>query len=105
MPLNRSNALSSVLEVKSRLGSKEKFSGNFTLGATDWGFVLEGPMGKKSSYVFSARESFSQHMLKALGIPVIPFYSDVSYAQKINLNPKTEINFLALGFTINIRSI
>jgi hypothetical protein len=106
MPLNRSNALSSVLEVKSRLGSKEKFSGNFTLGATDWGFVLEGPMGKKSSYVFSARESFSQHMLKALGIPVIPFYSDVSYAQKINLNPKTEINFLALGvydkYTLNL---
>jgi hypothetical protein len=106
MPLNRSNALSSVLEVHSRLGSKDKFSGNFTLGATDWGFVLEGPMGKKSSYVFSARESFSQHMLKALGIPVIPFYSDVQYAQKINLNPKTEIKLLAIGvydkYTLNL---
>ena len=106
MPLNRSNAMSSVLEVNSRLGNKEKFSGNFTLGATDWGFVLEGRMGKKSSYVFSARESFSQHMLKALGIPVIPFYSDIHYAQKINLNPKTEIKLLAIGvydkYTLNL---
>lgn len=106
MPINRGNALSSVLEVESRLGNKEKFSGNFTLGATDWGFVLEGPMGKKSSYVFSARESFSQHMLKALGIPVVPFYADVHYAQKIRFNAKTELKLLGIGtydkYTLNL---
>lgn len=108
MPASRSNALSSVMEISSRLGTKEKFTGNFTLGATDWGFVLEGPMGKKSSYVFSARESFSQHMLKAIGLPVLPFYADVHYAQEISFNEKTSLRLLGIGvydkYTLNLEA-
>ncbi|MBR9920335.1 MAG: TonB-dependent receptor [Bacteroidetes bacterium] len=96
-PSNRGNALSSVLEVHQREGRKDKFGGNFTLGATDWGFMLEGPMGKKSSYMFSARESFSQHMLKALGVPVLPTYSDVQYKQVFRFNPRNELIITGIG--------
>lgn len=105
-PAHTPNALSSVLEVESRDGRTDRFGGNFTLGATDWGFVLEGPMGKKSSYMFSARESFSQHLLKAIGLPVIPFYADAQYKQKIRFNPKNELTLMGLGtydkYTLNL---
>lgn len=105
-PAHTPNALSSVLEVESRDGRTDRFGGNFTLGATDWGFVLEGPMGKKSSYMFSARESFSQHLLKAIGLPVIPFYADAQYKQKIRFNTKNELTLMGLGtydkYTLNL---
>lgn len=105
-PASRPNALSSVLEVTQREGRKDRFGGNFTLGATDFGFLFEGPMGKKSSFMLSARESFSQHMLKALGVPVLPFYSDVQYKQVIRFDPKNELILTGVGgydkYTLNI---
>ena len=105
-PASRPNALSSVLEISQREGRKDRFGGNFTLGATDFGFLFEGPMGKKSSFMLSARESFSQHMLKALGVPVLPFYSDVQYKQVIRFNPKNELILTGIGgydkYTLNV---
>ncbi len=96
-PVARPNALSSVLEMRQREGRKDRFGGNFTVGASDWGFLLEGPMGKKSTYVFSARESYAQHALKALGVPVIPTYADAEYKQVFNFNENNKLTFLALG--------
>ncbi|MCB0643675.1 MAG: TonB-dependent receptor, partial [Phaeodactylibacter sp.] len=105
-PASRPNALSSVLELYQREGRTDKFGGNFTLGATDWGFLLEGPMGKKSSYMISARESFSQHMLKALGVPVLPTYADVQYKQVFHFDQKNELTLTGIGsydkFELNI---
>jgi len=96
-PSNRPNALSSVLEMTQKEGRKDRFGGSFNLGYSDWGFQLEGPMGKKSSFFFSARESYVQHVLEALGLPVIPSYSDVQYKQVYRPNEKNEITLIALG--------
>lgn len=96
-PGNRPNALSSVLDLQQRDGRKDRLGWNFTLGATDYGFVLEGPMTQKSSFIISARESYAQHMFKAIGLPVLPFYSDIQYHQKINLDSKNEITLVGLG--------
>jgi TonB dependent receptor/CarboxypepD_reg-like domain/TonB-dependent Receptor Plug Domain len=96
-PAARPNALSSVLELTQREGRRDRFGGNFTLGATDYGFMLEGPMGKKMSYLFSARESFSQHYLKAIGLPVLPTYSDVQFKHVTHFNEKNELTLLALA--------
>jgi len=96
-PSNRPNALSSVLEMTQKEGRKDRLGGSFNLGYSDWGFQLEGPMGKKSSFFFSARESYVQHVLEALGLPVIPTYSDVQYKQVYRPNDKNEITLIALG--------
>ena len=90
-PAFAGNAMSSVATFNQRAGRKDRFGGSFTLGANDWGFLLEGPMGKKSSFLFSARESYTQHVLKAIGVPVIPFFADVQYKQVINFNDKNEL--------------
>lgn len=96
-PASRPNALSSVLEIHQREGRKDRFGANFTLGATDWGFLLEGPMGKKSSYMLSARESFSQHLFRAIGLPVIPTYSDLQYKQVIRFDARNELTLTGIG--------
>ncbi len=105
-PAARPNALSSVLDIQQREGRKDRFGGNFTLGVTDFGFQVEGPMGSKSSYLLSARESYSQHMFKAIGIPVLPFYADAQYKQVIRFNPKHELTLVGLGaydkYTLNL---
>ena len=42
------------------------FGARITLGATDYGATIEGPMGQRSSYILSARHSFSQYLLKGI---------------------------------------
>ena len=105
-PASRPNALSSVLEISQREGRKDRVGGNFTLGATDFGFMVEGPIGKKSNFMLSARESYSQHMFKAIGLPVLPFYSDVQFKNVIRFNPKNELILTGIGgydkFTLNL---
>lgn len=107
-PASRPNALSSVLEVYQREGRKDRVGGNFTLGATDFGFMVEGPIGRKSNFMVSARESFSQHMFKAIGIPVLPFYSDFQFKNIIRFNPKNELVLTGIGgydkYTLNLGS-
>lgn len=107
-PASRPNALSSVLEVYQREGRKDRIGGNFTLGATDFGFLVEGPIGKKSNFMLSARESYSQHMFKAIGLPVLPFYSDVQFKNVIRFNPKNELILTGIGgydkYTLNLEA-
>ncbi|MFZ2898742.1 MAG: TonB-dependent receptor [Saprospiraceae bacterium] len=107
-PASRPNALSSVLEVYQREGRKDRIGGNFTLGATDFGFMVEGPIGKKSNFMLSARESYSQHMFKAIGLPVLPFYSDVQFKNVIRFNPKNELILTGIGgydkYTLNLEA-
>lgn len=107
-PASRPNALSSVLEIHQREGRKDRIGGNFTLGATDFGFLVEGPIGRKSNFMLSARESYAQHMFKAIGLPVIPFYSDVQFKNVIRFNPKNELILTGVGgydkYTLNLEA-
>ncbi|HHJ51135.1 MAG TPA: TonB-dependent receptor [Phaeodactylibacter sp.] len=102
----RGHALSSVMELYARKGRRDRFGGSLLLGATDWGFMLEGPMGKKSSFLFSARESFAQHAFKAIGIPVLPAYSDVQYHQNIQFDLQNSLQITGVAaydkYTLNL---
>ncbi len=107
-PAARPDALSSVTEAWQREGRRDRWGGNFTLGATDFGFMGEGPLGKKASLIVSARESFSQHMFKAIGLPVLPFYSDVQLKSVIHFDEKNELTLVGLGgydkYTLNLEA-
>lgn len=96
-PVNRGNALSSVLEFKQIEGNDEKLSSNFMLGSSDIGLTLDGPMGNKSTYIFSARRSYLQFLFKALALPFLPTYNDFQYKQTINFNQKNKLKIIGLG--------
>lgn len=96
-PANRGNTLSSVLEFKQIDGNDEKLSGTFMLGSSDVGLTLNGPMGKKSNFLFSARRSYLQFLFQALKLPFLPTYNDFQYKQNIQLNKRNKITLIGLG--------
>ncbi|TAH43993.1 MAG: TonB-dependent receptor [Bacteroidetes bacterium] len=96
-PSNRGNALSSVMEFKQMDGNEEKLSGTFMLGSSDVGLTLNGPIGKKSTFLLSARRSYLQLLFKALSLPFLPTYNDFQYKQKIKFNLKNELTIIGLG--------
>ncbi|MCB0738904.1 MAG: TonB-dependent receptor, partial [Bacteroidetes bacterium] len=66
-PVNYGPTLSSVMSFQQKNGNKDKFGGQFTLGATDLGLLVEGPMGKRGSYMVSARRSYLQFLFAQIG--------------------------------------
>lgn len=96
-PSNRGNALSSVMEFKQKDGNSEKLAGTFTIGSSDYGLMLDGPLGKKSTYMLSIRRSYLQLLFKALKLPFLPVYNDMQFKQKIQLNNKNQITLIGLG--------
>ena len=57
--------LSSVLSIDLREGRHDRFGGKGTISATQFGLDLEGPLGQKGSYFFSARRSYLDFIFKA----------------------------------------
>jgi len=93
----RGNALSSVLEMRLIDGNKEKFGGRITLGASDLGLTLNGPISKNSSLIFSVRRSYLQFLFSLLGLPFLPTYNDYQFKYKIDLSPKHQLSLISIG--------
>ncbi len=96
-PANRGNALSSIMEFKQIEGNDERLTGTFMLGSSDVGLTLDGPLGKKSTFILSARRSYLQFLFEALDLPFLPTYNDFQYKQTIQINPKNKLTFIGLG--------
>lgn len=96
-PVNYGNALSSVFSFEQRDGRTDKWGGTFTVGSSDIGITAEGPIGEKSSVLFSARRSYLQFLFDAIGLPFLPTYNDFQFKQKIKFNTKNELTIIGLG--------
>ena len=46
-PANRSNALSSVMEIRQKDGGKDRVHTKLSIGASDAALTVHGPIGKK----------------------------------------------------------
>lgn len=104
-PTNRGNALSSVFDFKQREGNNDGLKGTFMLGSSDAGLTFDGPIGKKSSFIFSARRSYLQFLFSALRLPILPTYNDAQLKYTYRINKKNTLNIIGLGalddFAIN----
>lgn len=96
-PASRGNMLSSLLTFKQLDGNSEKLKGKVTVGSSDLGLTLDGPLGKKTTFVFSARQSYLQFLFSALGLPFLPTYWDYQTKVKHKINNKNEISFISIG--------
>lgn len=107
-PANRGNALSSVMNLRQRDGRDDRVGGTFMVGATDVGLTLEGPIGDKTTFLFSARRSYLQFLFKAIGLPFLPTYNDFQAKVKYRIDPRNEITFIGLGaidqFVLNLEA-
>lgn len=96
-PSNRSDALSSVIDLYQVDGNKEKFSFRGSVGASDLALTADGPVGEKTSYILSARRSYLQFLFAALELPFLPKYNDYQVKVKSKLNDRNELTFVSLG--------
>ncbi len=102
-PANRGNALSSVIDFRQISGNDEKLTGNFMLGSSDLGITLDGPSGKNSSFIFSARRSYLQFLFKFLKLPFLPTYNDFQYKHDFRINEKNKLTIIGLGAYDDLR--
>lgn len=106
-PVNYANGLSSVLDFRQMDGNANKAKYRFTLGSSDVGFTADGPIGKKTTYIFSARQSYLQGLFSVLGLPFLPNFIDYQAKVKVKLNEKDDISFLMVGavdfFRLNLK--
>ncbi len=96
-PVSYGNALSSVIDIKQNIASKEAFSGTFMLGSSDVGLTFDGPTGKNSSLIFSVRRSYLQLLFKALALPFLPTYNDFQVKQEFRVDKQNVVKIIALG--------
>jgi len=96
-PADRGNALSSVMEIRQRDGSKDRIHSKVSVGASDAGITLDGPIGKNSTFIVSARQSYLQFLFSLIGLPFLPTYTDFQVKNKITFNTSNELTFIGIG--------
>lgn len=96
-PANRGNTLSSVFNFKQKDGRNDKLGASLTVGASDFGLTLEGPIGEKTTFLMSARRSYLQFLFSVLELPFLPTYNDFQVKVKHKINQRNEISFIGLG--------
>jgi hypothetical protein len=96
-PANKSNALSSVIDLYQVDGNPEKLNFKGSIGASDLALTLNGPIGENTTYVLSYRRSYLQFLFKLLELPFLPKYNDYQFKVKTKLNAKNELSLISIG--------
>ena len=96
-PSNRGNTLSSVMEFKQIDGNPDRIASSFTIGSSDIGLTFDGPIGEKTTFVFSARRSYLQFLFSLIGLPFLPTYNDFQFKTKTKINDKNQLTIIGLG--------
>jgi len=91
------NALASTFVIKQRQGNPEKVSGNVRLSFTEAVATLEGPAGKKTDYLLSARKSYLDYLFKLIDLPIRPNFYDFQYKVTHKFNDKTTLTAIGIG--------
>lgn len=107
-PATRGNALSSVMEIKQKSGRDDRIGANLTVGSSDIGLTLEGPIGKKTTFLASGRRSYLGWLFQTLGLPFLPNYNDFQFKTRTKFNDKNELTIIGLGaideFALNLEA-
>jgi hypothetical protein len=107
-PSNRGNALSSVMDIKLKSGREDRIGLNATIGSSDLGITVEGPVLKKTTFMASARRSYLGWLFKALALPFLPNYNDFQFKTRTKFDDKNELTVIGLGaidnFALNLEA-
>ncbi|MGB1042025.1 MAG: TonB-dependent receptor [Tenacibaculum sp.] len=96
-PANRGNTLSSIIEFTQKTGNPNSLNTRATLGTSDAGITLDGPLGDNTTFMLSFRQSYLQLLFKALKLPFLPTYNDFQLNLKSQLTKNSELSIIALG--------
>lgn len=95
--------LSSVLTIDLKDGRNDRLGGKGTIAASQFGFNLEGPVGQKGNFIFSARRSYLDFIFNAAGFNFVPEYYDALTKLSFDLDSKNRISYLFIGAFDNVK--
>lgn len=96
-PVTYGDALSSVLLIENRPGTQEGIAGDVTLGASEAGVTLDGPLGSEANWLFSVRRSYLQFLFQALDLPIRPDYWDGQLSLNWEPTGRDRLTFTGIG--------
>lgn len=88
--------LSAIMDIRFREGNRDQFDMQLDLNMGGFGAVMEGPISNKGSWLLSARKSYLDLLVDALGTGVAPRFSDLQGKLVLDLSPKSKISFLGI---------
>lgn len=91
------NVLASTFVIRQRNGNPERLSGNIRLSGSELAATFEGPLGRNTTFLASARRSYLQFLFRILDLPIRPDYWDFQYKVHHRFNSKTELTLIGLG--------
>ncbi|SDY01822.1 Outer membrane receptor proteins, mostly Fe transport [Lutibacter oricola] len=100
---NRGNALSSIIEFTQKDGNPNKLDTRATLGTSDAGVTLNGPIGSNTTFTASMRQSYLQFLFKLIKLPFLPTYNDFQFKVKHQISATDEISIIGLGAIDNFK--
>jgi len=89
--------MSSTLSLNMSRGRSDQIGGKLLISATQYGFNLEGPLGRSGDFIFSARQSYLDLIFKAAGLPFVPVYTDFNFLAHYDISEKDKIFILGLA--------
>lgn len=89
--------LSSILDIRLREGNPERVTGNVELSMGGAGGTIEGPVGKKTTFMFNARRSYLDLIQDAIQLAAVPQYSNINAKVTHTLDEQNSLNFVALA--------
>lgn len=96
-PVDRAGAVSSVLDFRLRDGDPDRHAFKATIGASEAGVSGGGPLGERTTYLFSLRRSYLQLLFRLLGLPFLPDYIDGQLRIRTRLGERDELLFMGLA--------
>ena len=88
---------SSATTITLREGNRERLAGELNVAATQFGAVLEGPLGSKGAFIANVRQSYLDLLFKAIGLSFIPSYTDATVKATWRPNRRDAFSFLTIG--------
>ena len=87
--------LSSIIDIKFREGNRDEIDMQLDMNMAGFGGIIEGPLpNKKGSWLFSARKSYLDLIVDAIGTGVAPRYGDIQGKATYDINSQNRLTFL-----------
>ncbi len=93
---NRGNTVSSLIEFTQKTGNPERFDVRATLGTSDAGITIDGPLGDNTALIASVRQSYLQVLFKLIKLPFLPTYNDFQFNLRTDFE-NSQLSIIGIG--------
>lgn len=103
-PAQYGGRLSSIMDIRMREGSRERFLSATDVTVAGFGELLEGPLGERGSWLLSGRTSYYDLVAKAFGINAVPYTSSGQAKLAYDAGANDKLWFVGVGGWDHINS-